>query len=37
MTENWDQTLATHPEANFLQSSAWAKINETIRKKRRHL
>lgn len=30
MTKNWDQILATHPEANFLQSSAWAKVNEAV-------
>lgn len=26
----WQQTLAEHPEANFLQSPAWGKVNELV-------
>lgn len=28
--ENWTKILKNHPEANFLQSEAWAKVNEEI-------
>lgn len=28
--EKWTKILANHPEANFLQSPAWAKVNEAI-------
>ena len=30
MSESWEKMLAKYPEANFLQSEVWAKMNEKI-------